>query len=81
MARKETRFRYGIRDTEKNIHSTIIKDIAEIEFPKLVCLNLANNHIKSIEELHRMAVPTLENLDLCTHTSMQPKITSAALEQ
>ena len=54
-----------------NHHPQIIKDVQEMNFPRLTSLYIYDNDIETVEELNRIWIPQLETLHLSMMSSIK----------
>ena len=71
---------YMCIDEGDNHHPTIMGDILHIRFPYLSELNLANNDIASLEGIHSLMMPNLEELYLRRYSPTKTTTKSEVLE-
>ena len=58
-------------NVERNKRTSIVREIAHIEFPHLTALFLFENCIESVECLPSMQLPLLRKLIISTHDLIQ----------
>ena len=54
-------------NTDSNKCESIVRDISDINFPRLVWLHLYDNEIESIDILCRIQLPVLKEIDMGNH--------------
>ena len=62
---------YVCIDIGSNQNPVILKQVEGIAFPHLLCIDLSDNGIASVEAISRVHFPTLQEFVICTHGTMK----------